>query len=599
MKTLALALLSVAKVASGESAVCDAGRADETTAPMCIPMSPFEGTGLLQILTASSTGSLLMEPLQPVDAFEEILLVPKPRQVHIPPSRRVFAVQSFLVVAKDDLKTKLGFLPLVQDLFKMTGSAPVSLEGDSGARLQLHLEPLKMYKEQYELSVSSQGVDIKAATEQGLFYGLMTLRQLVRKQEGGQNATAWRLPEVRVEDRPEMLWRGMMLDVARHFYTPEQVKRFLSLMAMFKLNRFHWHLSDDQGWRFPVKKWPKLTSVGQWRKGTPFDETANFRRNTDNVPYGGSYTKEDIQDVVSHAQSLFIEVVPELDIPGHTQAAIAAYPELGNRDANNYSEPDVSQLFGLHTYTLVPSNTSFQFVRDLVDAMADLIPGQHVHIGGDEVALDQWKTSQTAKNFRRKRKLEYRQTSLLQNFFQEEGIQQAKSRQRRPIVWEEAALRGVSKDAIVSLWLPSRNPSLRVGELTGKGYDVVLSPLEFAYFDYADSGHDEYPAPQMRENLRYTPLSQVYSMGIPPSAGNGRVLGGQANIWTEYIRDAKQLDYRVWPRACALAERLWLGGETAGGTSAFQDFTSRLKPSLSDLEAAGVHFRPPDLATEL
>mmetsp|Transcript_35362 Transcript_35362/g.64724 ORF Transcript_35362/g.64724 Transcript_35362/m.64724 type:complete len:607 (-) Transcript_35362:50-1870(-) len=606
MRALVFAWLTVVKVACGEDAACDAfGEEQDLAATPCIRASPLEGTGLLQIQTTSATGSLLLQGLEPVkvETHEDILLIPKPQELNVPPSRRVFAVQSFLLVAEDNLKPRLGFMQSVQELFKMTDSAPVLLEGSSGSRLQMHLLPPPKIqhahtKEEYELSVASQGVDISANTEQGLFNGLMTLRQLVRKQEGPQNASRWTIPEVQIQDSPQMVWRGMMLDVARHFYSAPEVKRFLSLMAMFKFNRFHWHLTDDQGWRFPVDKWPKLTSVGQWRAGTPFDEATNARGKTDHETYGGSYTKEDIQDVVRHAESLFIEVIPELDVPGHTQSAIAAYPKLGNKDKPMWRDPKVAEAFGPSEYTLAPTNESFQFVRDCVDAMATLIPGPHLHIGGDEVPLDQWKLSKQAMNFLGSHQMGIAQTPKLQNFFEEVGIAQVKSHSRRPIVWEEAASRGVSKAAIVMVWLPAAKPVLRVGELTGKGYDVVLSPSNFVYFDYAESDHDEYPAPQLATNRRYSSLSQVYSMAIPPSAGTGRVLGGQANVWTEYIRDSKQLDYRVWPRACALADRLWIGGATSNKRD-FQDFKNRLQPTLLDLETAGVYFRPLDSSSEL
>mmetsp|Transcript_2409 Transcript_2409/g.5133 ORF Transcript_2409/g.5133 Transcript_2409/m.5133 type:complete len:587 (-) Transcript_2409:16-1776(-) len=474
-------------------------------------------------------------------------------------------------------------------LFELTNSVPLqapaeSTEGGFPLRMQLVAADSAdaAQAEAYHLATSEDGIEITASSSHGLFNGLMTLRQLVVQDEAGR----WVVPAVDIDDKPALQWRGLMLDVARHFFTAKEVKDLLTTMALFKLNRFHWHLGDDQGWRIPIQTWQKLTEVGQWRSGTPSTPTANDMHRHDHQLYGGAYTEEDIHDVVNYANSLFIEVVPEIDLPGHVQAVVAAYPELGNTDIPGWHTPPVAHYFGAFDYTLAPNDKSFQFVRDVLDKVTELIPSHYMHLGGDEVSSKQWSQSAHARQFGKEHGIDVQSgISQIQGIFQELGVQHVNHMGRRPIVWDEASKpeSHLSKEAIVMLWRVFNERDItNVADLTSRGYDVVLTPHMYTYLDHAESEGGPYPT-----LVGTVPLQKVYELPIPQSYGAGKVLGGQAQLWSEYIQDKPHLDYMAWPRGCALAERLWLGSSATD----FSNFAGRLRPRLRELQRMGVNFR--------
>eukprot|EP00403_Amphidinium_massartii_P023579 CAMPEP_0178390748 /NCGR_PEP_ID=MMETSP0689_2-20121128/10806_1 /TAXON_ID=160604 /ORGANISM="Amphidinium massartii, Strain CS-259" /LENGTH=617 /DNA_ID=CAMNT_0020011267 /DNA_START=81 /DNA_END=1934 /DNA_ORIENTATION=+ len=482
-------------------------------------------------------------------------------------------------------------LQSAKKLFTNSMSIPLLLdaqgpfEGNS-MKLHLHLRassaaapvPTDEEHEEYKLVVTADGAEIEAESEHGLFNGLLTLRQLCTQLESGD---AWSVPAVEIQDRPASEWRGVMLDVARHFHTAAEVMDLLTLMALFKLNRFHWHLSDDQGWRFPVDSWPNLADFGQWRDAALSDKDANDKGDVTPERYGGMYTKEEIRDVVNYAKALFIEVIPEIDFPGHVQAAIASYPELGNSDIDGWRPPAVANLFGQLNFTLSPSSDSFAFIKDVIDEEAKQFPSKYIHIGGDEVSTVQWQASMRARQYAQAQGLDANISLVdLQSAFHRAGIEGATMNGRTPVVWEEAASSSLShrlpQKAVVMKWLVFGFDEIveSTRNLTSRGYDVVLCPHHFTYLDQAPG---------------YLNLKRAYSMPMPESHGRGRVLGGQAQIWTEYIKDAETLDFMAWPRTSALAERFWMGGYAGAD---FDDFTERLIPRLAELKLMGVRFRP-------
>jgi len=491
-------------------------------------------------------------------------LIPQPKSV----------TWSSGALAVEQLSAEVPSESLRQTLEEFLGSmiGKVSSAPGESPLLRLRLVAESLGREGYILNVTDKRVLLDADTEHGLFNGLMTLRQLLRKERG-----TWQLPLVQIRDEPAFAWRGLMLDVSRHFFDSQEVKHLLRTMALFKMNHFHWHLTDDQGWRFPVEKYPKLISLGASRRATQLGHT----HQTDGVPYNHSYTAEEIEDVLSLAEDLHIEVTPEFDLPGHSQAAIAAYPELGNADMGERWSPEVGTQFGAFPYTLSPKEGAVNFTKDVLSELAALFPNSpYIHIGGDEVPTDQWARSPAAKQVAREHHLSLGQ---LEGMMLGQAAQHLQSLHRRAVVWDEALDSGgnLPEDAVVMIWR-SFNGLDQVGKkAAARGHDVVLAPHDWTYLDqWQDSDRKQFDAIG-----GYLPLSKVYS--TPTSAGSAKVLGLQGQLWSEYIRQgARNLDYMAWPRGCALAEVGW-SGETRPG---FSDFRERLRKRAKDFEKFDIFF---------
>jgi len=408
--------------------------------------------------------------------------------------------------------------------------------------------------EGYTLIVNKDRVSLEAGTEHGLFNGIMTLRQLL--QSNHQVPGALTLPLVHIEDEPQFAWRGLMLDSSRHFFTPDDVKHLLQTMAYFKLNHFHWHLTDDQGWRFPVKKYPKLTTVGSRRSGTQ----SGHSHRSDYIPYKGSYTVEEIRSVVNLADSLHIEIVPEFDMPGHSQAALAAYPEL----LSNGRRYDVQNMFGAFDGMMSTTASSMQFQKDVIDELTRLFPSSHcIHIGGDEVKGDSSRQITSAAGH-------------------------VHERQRTPVVWDEVVQSGAElpKDSVVMIWRSWEGMGRLGNEAREfKGAKVVLAPQDRTYLDQWQSANGR--GEKFDAIGGFLPLDKVYNIG--ESAGSAQVLGMQAQLWSEYIAGGrKNLDYMAWPRGAALAEAAWSGRHRPG----YQNFLERLRSHGRDLQDMSVNFHP-------
>lgn len=431
--------------------------------------------------------------------------------------------------------------------------------------------------EGYVLEVTNHKVHLHAKTEHGHFNGLMTLRQLFQRSPSGQ----WRIPAVLIKDRPAKQWRGLMLDVSRHFFPKEDVERLLKTMALYKLNHFHWHLTDDQGWRFPVEKYPKLISLGSHRRAT---QRGHDEHTDDGTPYNGSYTVEEIEDIVSLANLLHIEVVPEFDLPGHSEAAIAAYPEFGNSDIEQGWQPEVATKFGALPYTLSPKKKSLQFAKDILSELSVLFPNSSfVHIGGDEVSTMQWSQSQSAIQVAQEKGLSETQ---LEGSMIEGAAGHVRQLNRRPIVWDEAMKSGAKlpQGTVVMLWRSWEGIDNLGDQAHERNMPVVLAPQDHTYLDQwqSPSGRGE----KYDAIGGYLPLSKVYETQV--HAGSARVLGIQGQLWSEYIREGgKNLDYMAWPRGCAIAEAAWAGDHRPG----FADFQQRLQKRTGDFKELHVNYR--------
>jgi hexosaminidase len=458
--------------------------------------------------------------------------------------------------------------------------------------------------EGYRIEVARDRVRLAAADRAGLFYAGVTLRQLFPAAIFGGAApdADWTLPCVRIADRPRFRWRGAMLDVSRHFMPKDFVLRFIDLLALHKLNRFHWHLSDDQGWRLQIRRYPRLTEVGGFRAESPvryLEELGilNFLANgalnrpdgsplLDGTPHGGFYTQSEVREVVRYARDRHVEIVPEIDMPGHVQAAIAAYPELGNTDR----PIEVATRWGIQEHTLDVEEPTVAFFADVLQEVIDLFPGRFVHLGGDEVLTKQWEESPAAQELIAE--LGLAGPHELRGYFLGRMIEVVESRGRRAIGWNEILTDGLDPDTAIMSWTgiqPGIDAALA-------GHDVVMAALDATYLDHppaispaAQAALDEIAGRPFDAGPALTPLEQVYSFDpVPPELegpASARVLGAQAQLWTEFIHDGDEVERRAFPRLSALAEVVWSDRARRDRAS----FEKRLSEHLERLARLGVH----------
>jgi hexosaminidase len=439
--------------------------------------------------------------------------------------------------------------------------------------------------EGYELTVTPRGAVIRAPEQAGAFYGAQTLLQLLPPQVFATNkvgGVAWEMPCVDIQDQPRFQWRGLMLDVSRHFYTKDEVKRFLDEMALHKLNTFHWHLVDDQGWRIEIKKYPLLTKVGAWRNGIGFglDPKASTAYGKDGR-YGGFYTQADIREVVAYASRLHITIVPEIEMPGHSTAALAAYPQFSC--TGKAQTTDVGAGVHAAVYCAGKDGT-FGFLQDVLSEVMPLFPGKYIHIGGDEVRKDNWKKCDQCQARMKQEGLKSEEE--LQSYFIRRIEKFINARHRTLIGWSEILQGGLAQNATVMDWIGGG------AEAASEGHDVVMSPaspVDYSYFDHYQS-RDR--AKEPRAIGGFLPLETVYSFEPIPAKLDPtlqhHILGAQGNLWTEYIPSFKHLEYMAYPRACAMAEVTW----SPKAARNWDDFARRLTTHLQRLEDFGTNYRP-------
>ncbi|WP_414939182.1 beta-N-acetylhexosaminidase [Amycolatopsis sp. cmx-11-51] len=437
--------------------------------------------------------------------------------------------------------------------------------------------------EGYVLDVTEDGVTITAADRSGVVYAVQTLRQLLPDAAYRQAAPSnilWVAPVVRVEDSPRFRWRGMLLDVARHFLPKREVSRHIDLMSAHKLNTLHLHLSDDQGWRVESLRFPRLHEVGGWRATSQVshysDEVVH-----DGTPHGGYYTRDDLAEIIAYAADRAITVIPEIGVPGHTGALLAAYPEFGSP-----SVPDraVHANWGVHDALLAPSERSLEFLRLLFDELLPLFPSPYVHVGGDESVLRAWEDDPVVRAFADKRGLSG--SAEIFAALMAEVRQMLAVHGKTPVTWDDSfAAQGTAADAESTTTLVMAWRGAEVARrAAAAGHDVVLSPVMPTYFDYFQEAHPDEPLAiggpvTLGDVASWEPIPQDWS-----EAESARVQGIQCQMWTEFVEDPRLVDYLLYPRTCAFAEIAW-GSRT-------QDLHRRLPRHLDRLAAAGVEFRP-------
>ncbi|MCX7018927.1 MAG: beta-N-acetylhexosaminidase [bacterium] len=435
-----------------------------------------------------------------------------------------------------------------------------------------------MPTEGYELR-TGPGVTIEASGGAGFFYGAQTLRQmLTRDAATGKPA----IPVgITIMDEPRFAWRGLMIDCCRHFFTVEELKKMLDLMASLKLNTFHWHLTEDQAWRIEIKKYPKLTEIGAWRGGVGFDlpSTSTDRYRADGK-YGGFYTQEQAKEIIKYAAARHINVTPEIEMPGHSTAALVVYPEFGCT-GGPYAMPAGGGIF-LDVYC-AGNDKTIAFLEDVLTEIADLFPSKFVHIGGDECPKDRW--TSCAKCQQRIRANGLKDEKELQSWFVRRMDKFLESKGKRLIGWDEILEGGLAPGAAVMSWRGVKGGI----EAASAGHDVVMSPTTHCYFDYLQAKTGEPVGIG-----GFLPLEKVYEFdpvttGIP-EAKRQHVLGGQANVWTEHIPNARKLQYMTAPRVCALAEAVWSPADKRN----WADFRARMDREAARLDAMGINYRKLD-----
>lgn len=432
--------------------------------------------------------------------------------------------------------------------------------------IALRIDKKLQAAEGYRIEVSAKGVAIVGSTPAGVFYGIQTLRKSLPILTEKAEVT---LPAATITDAPRFGYRGMHLDCARHYFSVDFVKEYIDLLALHNMNRLHWHLTEDQGWRLEIKKYPKLTEVGAVRSGTTIGHNSDV---DDGVPYGGFYTQEEVRDIVKYAADRYITIIPEIDLPGHMLAALAAYPELGCTGGPY----EVGHFWGVYRDILCAGNAQvYTFVKDVLDEVCQLFPSEYIHIGGDEAPKMRWQSCPKCQQMIKDKGLTdgggKTKEDRLQGYFTHEIEEFLNAKGRKIIGWDELLSCDVKKTATIMSWRGAKPGA----EAAAMGHDVIMTPNSHAYFDYYQTDkHGDEPM-FIGGNL---PISKTYSFEPVPETANAdaasHILGVQANLWTEYIPSPRLAEYQVLPRMAALCEVQWMEADKKN----FDDFLKRVIP---------------------
>ncbi len=517
-----------------------------------------------------------------------INLIPQP--VGIEKQNGSFVLKNGQSISFNKAEARTVAEMLAQKLSTPTGFLLKAQEGKSGT-IQLNLNEIaneKLGQEGYQLNATPSGIVISANQAAGLFYGMQTLLQLLPKEIEGKAVTKanWAVPAVKITDYPRFGWRGIMLDVSRHFFSKNDVKKYIDQIARLKYNVFHWHLTDDNGWRIEIKSLPKLTEVGAWRveRAGHFGERADPKPN-EPATYGGFYTHEDIKEIVRYAQDRNVTIVPEIDVPGHSLAALAAYPELSCKKEKAYVNPGTmfANWYGNGTFKMLIENTLnpsdekvYEFLDKVFTEVAMLFPNPYIHVGGDECYKGYWAEDAGCQALMKK--LNIRHVEDLQGYFMGRVEAILKAKGKKLIGWDEILEGGVSTTATVMNWR-----GVKIGtEAAHLGYQVVTTPSAFTYIDYNQG--DATIDPPIYSGLR---TKKSYSFEPVPDGIDAKyILGGQANLWTEQIPTLRYAEYMTYPRAWALSEVYWSPKEVKN----WDNFSGRMETHFERADVAEINY---------
>ncbi len=464
--------------------------------------------------------------------------------------------------------------------YRKSGALALSESRDSDSAIKVGIDG-QGAAESYRLSVTTEGITLNASDHAGLFYGLQTLSQLMPPDAvTTADVSSFGLPVLEIDDAPRFTYRGVHLDVARHFFPPEFIKHYIDLLALYKINRFHWHLTEDQGWRIEIDQYPKLTEVAAFREQTHMGHGLDEFQG-DGVRYGGFYTKEEIREIVAYAHARNIMIIPEIEMPGHATAALAAYPKLGCTEGPF----EVAMTWGIFEDIYCPYEETFEFLENVLLEVIELFPGDYIHIGGDEVPKARWEESEYVQDLMVREG--FNDVEQVQGYFIRRIDKFLNEHGKRLIGWDEIIEGGLPPNATVMSW----RGTIGGIEASRRGHDVVMTPYSHLYLDYYQS------ADQENEPFAiggFLPLDTVYSYEPVPSQlrerDKNRIIGAQANVWTEYMKTGEHVEYMLLPRMLALAEVVWSPAEAKDFTS----FLKRIEWHLDRFDALGVNYREPD-----
>lgn len=531
--------------------------------------------------------------------YAQVAIIPQPVEMK-QPVKGTFRInsQTRLVVNNQDGQNAADFLDkylekfygleLVKEKTPATGAITLSLEKKGTG-----------YPGGYTLLADKTGVVIKASDPEGIFYGVQSLIQLLPVPDTNEHAGSRKriiqtnglsIPFVSISDYPRFAYRGMHLDVCRHFFPVSYVKQYIDYIALHKMNYFHWHLTDDQGWRIEIKKYPLLTKTGGYRNGTIIGHHPGTA--SDNTPYGGYYTQDEIKEVIAYAAERYITIIPEIEMPGHASAAIAAYPQLScfpdsatvipgpaSNAGNRQQLKKVQETWGVFEDVFCPSEYTFHFLEDVLDEVMNLFPSKYIHIGGDECPKDVWKKSAFCQELMKKNGL--KDEHELQSYFINRIEKHINSKGRNIIGWNEILEGGLAPNATVMSWQGE------AGGITAANqrHNVIMTPGGYVYFDHSQA-HKE-------DSLTiggFTTVQKVYSYEpVPAKLDKSKakyILGAQANLWTEYITSEAKVEYQLFPRMSALSEVLWSPREKRG----WKGFEPRLLEQLKRYHLWGTQY---------
>ena len=519
---------------------------------------------------------------------QEIALTPQPAHLTVKDGRFEFGNQLKAKVAPyQGDSIRMVFESFKKELQEATSIKVSSTQKEAKARIILDLNP-QLPAEAYKLNVSKEQVRIEASRPAGFYYALQTLKQLMPRNVMAGVATSdhsqWSLPSVKIEDAPRFEWRGFMLDEGRHFFGKDEIKRVIDMMAIYKMNRFHWHLTEDQGWRIEIKKYPKLTETGAWRNSKVL---AYGDVKPDGERYGGFYTQKDIKEIVAYAKKKFIEIIPEIDIPGHSQAAVAAYPEFLACDPENKHEVWLQQ--GISTDVINVANPkAMQFAKEVIDELTELFPFNYIHLGGDECPTNKWQQNEECKkllseigssNFRDLQIYFYKQ---LKDYIATKPADQ----QRQLIFWNEVLHGNTSilgNDITIMAWIGANAAAKQAAK---QGMNTILSPQIPYYINRKQSKLPTEPMSQghgtetVEAVYNYQPLKDVDAALQP------YYKGVQANFWTEWVTEPSVLEYLMLPRLAAVAEAGWTPQEKRN----YEDFKERIRKDAELYDLKGWNY---------
>jgi len=511
----------------------------------------------------------------------DIAILPKP--AHIIVNDGFFEIRKSMKIIVDSDTRPLGEMLRTLLSPAMGFELDVSESGPARKGIQLSVDPSleDIGEEGYRMTVDEKGVLIEAPAAAGIYYGIQSLRQLLPTaifSEVAVRDVRWTVPCADIKDLPRFKWRGMHLDVARHFMPVEFVKKYIDLIAIQKMNRLHLHLTDDQGWRVDIKAYPKLAEFSAWRDETMVGHYRDEPRKFDGKSHGGFYTHDEIREMVSYAKERFVTVVPEIEMPGHGQAALAAYPEISCTGGPFKG----STFWGIREEVYCAGNEkTYEFMENVLAEVLDLFPGEYIHIGGDECPKIRWE--ECSKCQARIKQEGLQDEHELQSYFVKRMEKYLAANNRRLIGWDEILEGGLAPNATVMSWRGEEGGIAAARE----GHDVVMTPYDYTYFDY-------YQADPENEPLAiggFLPIDTVYAYDPVPAELDEQqrhhILGVQGQVWTEYLSTPEKVEYMAFPRACAMAEIGW----TPLDRKDFDEFTRILGYHLKRLDYLDVNYR--------